>query len=66
MHTHPDCICTTDHMAIYIDNSDKLALTFAAEGSQEAMRQQGLSVAAAVPEEEFNLKATSSFLFIAR
>ena len=41
-HTNPDCIVTTDHMAVYIDNSDKLALTFAAAGSQESMRQQGL------------------------
>ena len=45
MHTNPDCICTTDHMAVYIDNKDKLAMTFAAAGSQEAMRQQGLSIA---------------------
>jgi hypothetical protein len=51
-HTNPDCIVTTDHMAIYIDSSDKLALTFAAAGSQESMRQQGLSIAAASPEEE--------------
>jgi hypothetical protein len=44
--THPDCIVTTDHLAMFIDSKSQLQLVFAAAGSQKEMRKQQLSMAA--------------------
>ena len=44
--THPDCILTVDHMAVYIDSKSQMQLVFAAAGSGKDMRSQQLSMAA--------------------
>jgi hypothetical protein len=42
--TNPECILTHDHMACFIDKNHTIKITVAAEGSQAAMRRQGLSI----------------------
>jgi hypothetical protein len=48
--TNPSCILTSDHLACYLDKHSQIQLTHAAEGSQAAMRKQGLSIGCAADE----------------
>lgn len=43
--TSPDCIVTSDHLAIYINSKEQLKVVFAAAGSQDSMRKQKMSMA---------------------
>jgi hypothetical protein len=50
--TNPDCIVTTDHLAIYINSKDQLKVVYAAAGSQDSMRKQRVSMAHADEDAE--------------
>lgn len=49
--TNPGCILTSDHLACYLDKHSQIQITHAAQGSQAAMRKQGLSICYAASDE---------------